>query len=313
MSALSARYFHCEEAAFEHLEGVVWANGVTCPHCGSMSGKHYDLRKTRLGLRKCSDCRKQFTVKVGTVFESAHIPLHKMLQAVYLICASKKGVSAHQLHRVLGITYKSAWFLAHRIREAMRSGDLSPMGGNGGAVEVDETFIGNDRTIKPKGVKKGRGYAHKHKVLSLVDRESGKVRSMVVESLSAKTLTPILRENIAKEARVMTDEAGQYQKLGNEFVAHGFTRHGQGEYVSAADHTIHTNTIEGYFSIFKRGMKGVYQHCGKQHLHRYLAEFDFRYNNRSALGVEDSQRHYNALAGIAGKRLTYRRLDAATS
>ncbi len=310
MSVLSARYFHCEEAAFEHLESVVWADGVTCPHCGSMSGRHYDLRKTRLGLRKCSDCRKQFTVKVGTVFESAHIPLHKMLQAVYLMCASKKGVSAHQLHRVLEITYKSAWFLAHRIREAMRSGDLAPMGGGGGTVEIDETFIGNDRTIKPKGVKKGRGYAHKHKVLSLVDRESGQVRSMVVDSLSAKALTPILRENIAKETRVMTDEAGQYQKLGNEFAGHGFTRHGQGEYVSLEDRTIHTNTIEGYFSIFKRGMKGVYQHCGKQHLHRYLAEFDFRYNNRSALGVGDKQRHQNALTGISGKRLTYQTAHA---
>ncbi len=272
MSILSGPYFHDEAAAFAHLEGVLWADGVVCPHCGSL-GKHYDLRKTRIGLRKCQDCRKQFTVKVGTVFESAHIPLHKMLQAVYLMCASKKGVSAHQLHRILGITYKTAWFLAHRIREAMRSSNLAPMGGAGGAVEVDETFIGNDRTIKPKGVKKGRGYAHKHKVLSLVDRDSGQVRSTVVDNLSAKALTPILRENIAKEARVMTDEAGQYQKLGNEFAEHGFTRHGQDEYVSMTDRTIHTNTIEGYFSIFKRGMKGVDQHCGKQHPHRYLAEF----------------------------------------
>jgi transposase-like protein len=305
VSVLSSLYFHDEAAAFAHLESVLWADGVACPHCGSL-GKHYDLRKTRMGLRKCQDCRKQFTVKVGTVFESAHIPLHKMLQAVYLMCASKKGVSAHQLHRILGITYKSAWFLAHRVREAMRSGDLAPMGGAGGTVEVDETFIGNDRTIKPKGVKKGRGYAHKHKVLSLVDRDSGQVRSMVVESLSAKALTPILRENIAKEARVMTDEAGQYHHVGKHFAEHGFTRHGQGEYVSQADRTIHTNTIEGYFSIFKRGMKGVYQHCGKQHLHRYLAEFDFRYNNRSALGVEDGTRQTRALNGIVGKRLIYR-------
>jgi transposase-like protein len=271
-----------------------------------MSGKHYDLRKTRMGLRKCSDCRKQFTVKVGTVFESAHIPLNKMLQAVYLMCASKKGISAHQLHRVLGITYKSAWFLCHRIREAMRSGDLAPMGGGGGTVEIDETFIGNDRTVKPKGEKKGRGYAHKHKVLSLVDREAGQVRSMVVDSLSAKALTPILKENIDREARVMTDEAGQYHHIGKHFEGgHAFTRHGQGEYVSKTDRTIHTNTIEGYFSIFKRGMKGVYQHCGKQHLHRYLAEFDFRYNNRSALGVEDAERSANALGGIVGKRLKY--------
>lgn len=306
MSVLSSPYFHCDEAAFAHLENVLWPNGPVCPHCGSVSEKHYDLRKTRLGLRKCSDCHKQFTVKVGTVFESAHIPLHKMLQVVYLICASKKGVSAHQIHRVIGVTYKSAWFLCHRIREAMRSGNLAPMGGAGGVVEVDETFIGNDRTVKPKGVKKGRGYAHKHKVLSLVDRDSGQVRSMVVDSLSAKALTPILRENIAREARVMTDEAGQYQKLGQTFAGHGFTRHGQGEYVSAADPSVHTNTIEGYFSIFKRGMKGVYQHCGKQHLHRYLAEFDFRYNNRAALEVDDYTRVGKALAGVAGKRLLYR-------
>ena len=306
MSVLSKPYFHDEATAFAHLESVLWSEGPGCPHCGSVSGKHYDLNKTRVGLRKCSDCRKQFTVKVGTVFESAHIPLHKMLQAVYLMTSSKKGISAHQLHRVLEITYKSAWFLAHRIREALRAGDLAPMGGAGGVVEVDETFIGNDRTIKPKGVKKGRGYHHKHKVLSLVDRETGQARSIVVESLAAKDLTPILRENIAKEARVMTDEAGQYKHLAKDFAGHDYTRHGAGEYVNLEDRTIHTNTIEGYFSIFKRGMKGVYLHCGKQHLHRYLAEFDFRYNNRSALGVEDGARHAAALGGIIGKRLTYR-------
>ena len=301
MSVLSSRYFHCEEAAFEHLESIVWANGVTCPHCSSISGKHYDLRKTRLGLRKCSDCRKQFTVKVGTVFESAHIPLNKMLQAVYLMCASKKGISAHQLHRVLGITYKSAWFLCHRIRETMRSGQLAPMGGAGGTVEVDETFIGRE-----PGKEKKRAYHHKMKVLSLVDRETGQARSMVVDNLKPGTLVPILKENIDRETRIMTDEAGQYHHLNKDFAGHAFTRHGQGEYVSKVDRTIHTNTIEGYFSIFKRGMKGVYQHCAKHHLHRYLAEFDFRYNNRSALGVEDMERSANALTGIKGKRLTYR-------
>lgn len=306
MSVLSKPYFHCEDAAFAHLESVLWPEGPVCPHCGSVSEKHYDLRKTRIGLRKCRDCRKQFTVKVGTVFESAHIPLNKMLQAVYLMTASKKGISAHQLHRILEVQYKTAWFLAHRIREAMRDGPFSvPFGNDGGVVEVDETFIGNDRTIKPKGVKKGRGYAHKHKVLSLVDRETGQARSMVVDSLAAKDITPILRENIAKEARVMTDEAGQYRNLNKEFADHRFTSHGAGEYVNMEDQTIHTNTIEGYFSIFKRGMKGVYQHCGKQHLHRYLAEFDFRYNNRSKLGCEDGERASRALKGITGKRLKY--------
>jgi transposase-like protein len=175
MSVLSKTYFHDEAAAFAHLESILWPEGPVCPHCASVSGKHYDLRKSRVGLRKCSDCRKQFTVKVGTVFESAHIPLNKMLQAVYLLCSSKKGISSHQLHRVLEITYKSAWFLSHRIREAMRSGDLAPMGGPGSIVEVDETFIGN----KP-GAPKKRGYGHKNAVLSLVDRESGKVRSLPI-------------------------------------------------------------------------------------------------------------------------------------
>lgn len=298
MSVLSKPYFHCEEAAFEHLEATVWPNGPVCPHCSSMSGRHYDLRKTRMGLRKCSECRKQFTVKVGTVFESAHIPLHKMLQAVFLMCSSKKGISAHQMHRTLGITYKSAWFLCHRIREAMRSGDLSPMGGGGGIVEADETFIGRE-----PGKPKKRAYHHKMKVLSLVDRTTGQARSMVVDDLKPATITPILKENMAKEARLATDEAGHYIVAGREFADHGVVRHGKDEYVVGE---VHTNTIEGYFSIFKRGMKGVYQHCGKQHLHRYLAEFDFRYNNRVALGVEDQPRALTALRGISGRRLTYR-------
>lgn len=302
MSVLSKPYFHCEEAAFEHLEGILWPNGAVCPHCSSQRVTKLQGKSTRIGVHKCKDCRKQFTVKVGTVFESAHIPLHKMLQAVFLMTSSKKGISAHQLHRVLGVTYKSAWFLAHRIREAMRDGNLAPAGGNGGAVEVDETFIGNDRTIKPKGEKKGRGYHHKHKVLALVDREAGTARSMVVDDLKADTLAPIVRQNVAREARLMTDEAAYYTKVGAEFAEHGVVRHKDGEYGRG---DVHTNTIEGYFSIFKRGMKGVYQHCAKKHLHRYLAEFDYRYNNRSKLGCEDVERSERALRGIAGKRLTY--------
>jgi len=306
MSILSKPYFHDEEAAHAYLESILWQHGPVCPHCGGMD-KAYKIKanpekRIRHGLWKCGHCRKQFTVKVGTVFEHARIPLHKMLQAVYLMTASKKGISAHQLHRVLEITYKAAWFLAHRIREAMRSGDLAPMGGGGGIVEVDETFIGNDRTIKPKGEKKGRGYAHKHKVLSLVDRATGRARSMVVESLKVKDLKPILRQNIAAEARVYTDEAGQYAHLGKRYAEHAFVRHSKGEYDRG---DVHTNTIEGYFSIFKRGMKGVYQHCGKKHLHRYVAEFEFRYNNRVAHGIEDQRRAGIALRGIVGKRLTY--------
>lgn len=307
MSVLSKPYFHDEAAAFAHLEGVLWPDGPVCPHCGSVSGKHYDLRKTRIGLRKCSDCRKQFTVKVGTVFESAHLPLSKMLQAVYLMTASKKGISAHQLHRVLEVQYKTAWFLAHRIREAMRDGSLAvPFGNDGGAVEIDETFIG-----KKPGVPKRRGYAHKHAVLSLVDRNTKQVRSFHVDGTSARDVLPIIKANVAKEAAVMTDEAGQYLELGKSFASHDSVNHGKDEYARYEDEkVIHTNTVEGYYSVFKRGMKGIYQHCSEKHLHRYVAEFDFRYNNRSKLGCEDQERASRALTGIKGKRLTYAPLGA---
>ena len=309
MSVLSKPYFHDEEAAFTYLEGIVWADGKVCPHCGGMDRitkvKANPEKRIRVGLWRCGDCKKQFTVKVGTGFEHMRLPLHKALQAVYLMTSSKKGISAHQLHRVLEITYKSAWFLAHRIREAMRDGGLAPFGSGGGIVEIDETFIGHDRDVKPKGEKKGRGYAHKHKVLSLIDRNTGRQRSMVVDSLKAADLLPILQANIAAEAIVMTDEAGQYRNLGASFAAHGFTRHGAGQYVDYENQTIHTNTIEGAFSIFKRGMKGVYQHCQKKHLHRYVAEFEFRYNNREKLGCNDRDRSVAAMKGIVGKRLTY--------
>ena len=306
-SILDQAQFNDAIKAREYLERIRWPDGPICPHCGSIGG-HYELqgKAHRPGLWKCHDCREQFSVTVGTVFKRSKIALHTWLKAVYLLCSSKKGISSHQLHRTLGVTYKTAWFMTHRIREAMRTGALAPFGSNGGAVEVDETFIGNDRDKKPKGVKKGRGYEHKNKVLSLVDRTTGQARSMVIDNLSAKTVIPILQANIAQEARVLTDEAGQYQHTRRHFSAHNFVTHGSGEYVSATDRTVHTNTIEGFFSIFKRGMKGVYQHCGKQHLHRYLSEFDFRYNNRIALGVNDTMRTDAALKGISGKRLTYR-------
>lgn len=301
MSVLNKPYFSDEAAAVAKLEEIVWPNGPVCPHCGGFEriGK-LEGATARPGLRKCYQCRKQFTVKVGTVFESSHVPLYKWFQACYLLCSSKKGISAHQLHRTLEVTYKTAWFMAHRLREAMQTLGFEPMGGEGKTVEVDETFIGTDRTMKPHGEKKGRGYAHKHKVLALVDRTTGRARCMVVDSLKAKDLTPILKANIAPETTVCTDEAGQYVHLSREFKTHGIVRHGIGEYGRGA---IHTNTIEGYFSIFKRGMKGVYQHCAKKHLHRYLAEFEFRYNERK---VSDSERAAVALAGIVGKRLTYR-------
>lgn len=311
MSALSRPEFHSEEAAFAHLEKIVWAGEPVCPHCGGMDRitkvKANPAKRIREGLWRHGDCKKQFTVKVGTVFEQMRLPLHKAMQAVYLMTSSKKGISAHQLHRVLEITYKSAWFLAHRIREAMTDGDLTPFGGAGGVVEVDETFIGH-----LKGTEKKRAFHHKMKVLALVDRETGKARTMVIENVRAETLMPIVLANVAREARVMTDEHSGYRDMGKFFAGHGTTSHGRGEYVNLEDRSIHSNTVEGYFSIFKRGMKGVYQHCGEQHLHRYLAEYEFRYN-RTANGVDDRQRADNALAGIVGKRLTYRRFDDATA
>ena len=244
-SALSAKHLHDEEAAFAYVEARIWPEGPVCPHCdgvdriSKMQGK-----ATRMGLYKCYQCRRQFTVKIGTIFESSHVPLHIWLQAMSLIAASKKGISSNQLHRTLGVTLKTAWFMSHRIREAMRSGDLSPFGSDGGIVEVDETFIGHDKSIKPEGEKKGRGFAHKHKVLSLVDRNTGRQRSMVVGSLKAADLTPILKANIAAEARVMTDEASYYRDLGKHFAGHDFTRHSAGQYVDLANPEVHTNTIE---------------------------------------------------------------------
>lgn len=302
-SALSAAHFHSDEAAYAFVEARLWPTGPVCPHCGGVEriGK-MGGKSTRIGLYKCYQCRKPFTVKVGTIFESSHVPLNVWLQAIYLIAGSKKGISSNQLHRTLGVTLKTAWFMSHRIREAMRSGGLAPFGSDGGTVEVDETFIGNDRTVKPHGEKRGRGFAHKHKVLSLVDRSSGQARSMVVDGLRTSTLLPILRENIAKEAVIHTDEAAQYQHLARDFAGHDFVRHGAGEYGRGE---VHTNTVEGYFSIFKRGMKGTYQHCAKKHLHRYLAEFDFRYNNRVANGFNDLARADVLLSGVVGKRLTY--------
>lgn len=313
MSVLSLPRFHDEAAAFAYLESMVWANGVTCPHCGTVGGRVYKLEGVRSkpskknpegvvrhGLKKCGECRKQFTAKVGTVFEDAKLPLHKMLQAVHLMMSSKKGISSHQLSRILEVQYNSAWFLSHRIREAMRDGNLSAFGVGGGIVEVDETFIG-----RVKGAPVKRAFHHKMKVLALVDRDSGKARTMVVDNVTAATLMPIVIANVAKEATIMTDEHKAYTRVVDHFAGHGTTTHSAGQYVDYADPTIHSNTVEGYFSIFKRGMKGVYQHCGEGHLHRYLAEFEFRYNYRVANGYGDDARASEALKGIVGKRLTY--------
>ena len=305
MSVLSKAYFHDEEAAFAYLESKLWPEGPVCVHCGGVERitkvKANPAKRIRAGLWRCGQCKSQFTVKVGTVFEHARMPLNKMLQAVYLMTSSKKGVSAHQLHRMLEVTYKTAWFLAHRIREAMRSGDLAPFGSDGGMVEVDETYIGRD---KSREMKSG-GSSHKLKVLTLVERNTGRARSIVFDNFRKEEIEPIVRANLATEAFLMTDEATMYRKLGRDFADHQVVKHGRGEYVRKGEPAIHTNTIEGYFSIFKRGMRGVYQHCGKQHLHRYLAEFDFRYSHRSANGFNDGDRSEQALKGIVGKRLTY--------
>jgi len=297
-SALSAPHYNNEDAAFAYVEARLWPNGPICSHCGErervsrMGGK-----ATRKGLHKCYACRKQFTVRQGTIFESSHLPLNVWLQAIFLIAASKKGISSHQLHRMLGITLKTAWFLSHRIREAMRSGDLDPMGG---IVEVDETYIGR---IKGS-LNVGGGVAHKMKVLSLVQR-GGEARSCVFDRTSADHIIPVVMANVSREAHIMTDEHAVYRnskELKSEFASHSIVRHQFGEYVVGK---VYTNTVEGYFSIFKRGMRGIYQWCSEKHLHRYLAEFDFRYSHRMALGCDDLERADRMLRGVVGKRLTY--------
>jgi transposase-like protein len=310
---LSAIHFHNEEAAYAYIETRLWPNGPTCPHCGSITRiSKMKGKSTRIGLYKCYVCRKPFTVKIGTIFEDSHVPMRLWLQAFYLMSASKKGISSNQLHRTLGVTLKTAWFMSHRIREAMRIGDFTSFGANGGIVEADETFIG-----KEPGAKKKSSFHHKQKVLSLIDRTSGCSRSFVIDAVNAKTILPILQENIYREARLITDDAGYYAKSGLKgyFAAHAKVNHSIGEYVHKRFPIIHTNTVEGFFSVFKRGMKGVYQWCKKRHLHRYLAEFDFRYNNRCGRpktkkraerkGFTDIERADILLRGVVGRRLTY--------
>ena len=303
-SKLSAPHFHNEEAAFAFVEARVWPEGPNCPHCGGVERiSKMQGKSTRHGLYKCYQCRKPFTVRMGTIFESSHVALHIWLQAMFLIAGSKKGISANQLHRTLGVTLKTAWFMAHRIRESMREGGLAPFGTDGGAVEVDETYIGKRKGFgNPKG-----GHAHKMAVLALVDRESGKCRMFNVENGAGKLIQPIVLNNLAREARLMTDEASMYRSIGREFAEHSAVNHQRKEYVRG---DVTTNTVEGAFSIFKRGMKGVYQHCGEKHLHRYLAEFEFRYSNREALGVNDADRTDAMVRGIVGKRLTYQQSGA---
>lgn len=313
MSVLSKPYFHDEAAAFAHVESILWESGPVCPHCGGVD-RAYALKGVRSkpskknpngiernGLYKCGHCRKQFTVRIGTIFEESHLELHKWLQAIHLMCSSKKGVSAHQLHRILEVQYKTAWFLAHRIREAMRSGELAPMGGAGGAVEVDETYFG-DKEVVTKRTKRGKAsLSNKRAVIGLVER-GGNVRTFHVDHANKANVAAIVAANVSREATLNTDESRLYTELGKEYAVHNKVVHAANEYVRGE---AYTNTIEGVFSIFKRGMKGIYQHCSEKHLHRYLAEFDFRYNNRIAVGVDDEKRSVRALMGAKGKRLTY--------
>ncbi len=306
MSILSKEYFHNEEAAYRFVESRLWPEGKpVCPHCGGneriskMEGK-----STRIGTYKCYSCRKPFTVKIGTIFESSHVKMNLWLQAIYLIASSKKGISSNQLHRTLGVTLKTAWFMSHRIREAMQNNSLRNFGSGGGMVEVDETYMG-----KTEGHGKGPHLDKKRKILALVDRDTKQVRSMVVDTVTIESIRPIVLANLAREARLMTDQAMLYRKIGKDFAEHNRVNHGIGEYVNKENPQFHTNTVENYFSVFKRGMKGTYQHCAHHHLNRYLAEFDFRYNNRAALKINDHERAEILLCAVVGKRLTYKTVN----
>ena len=309
---LTSPIYRDEDAARHHLEAIQWPDGPRCPHCGNYDPARITALKgksTRPGVYKCKECRKPFSVTVGTVFERSHIPLTKWLLATHLMAASKKGVSAHQLHRIMGVTYKTAWFMAHRIREAMRETNPGPLGGPGKTVEADETVIGGKERNKHKSKRnpKNIGAVGKQVAFSLVER-GGKVRSHHVANVNSKTLRPILVAQVDRKSILMTDDAGQYRPIGPEFAGFETVNHGIEEYVRG---DAHTNTIEGYFSILKRGINGVYHHVSQQHLKRYLGEFDFRYNERAALGVDDTERATKVLKGIQGKRLTYRRTDKA--
>ncbi|WP_334175016.1 IS1595 family transposase [Pseudoxanthobacter sp.] len=310
MSVLSDRHFHDEAAAYKFVEARIWPNGAVCPHCGG-TDRNSPLKgnSTRIGVYKCYDCRKPFTVKVGTIFESSHVKLHLWLQAIFLMASSKKGISSNQLHRTLGVTLKTAWFMSHRIREAMREGGLGPLGGAGQIVEADETYHGKQADPQPSEQRKGRPYlkggkngpSGKRAILGLIER-GGRVRTFHVAQATKVNVASLVTENVAKESVLYTDESRLYGGMGDHFAAHESVKHSAGEYVRGG---VHSNTIESYFSIFKRGMRGTYQHCAEKHLHRYLAEFDFRHNRRVALGVNDIARAANILDGVIGKRLTY--------
>lgn len=310
---LAAPHFHDEAAAYAYVEARLWKDGRVCPHCetvdnsGPLKGK-----STRIGVYKCYEgsCRKPFTVKVGTLFEASHIKMHIWLQAIHLLASAKKGFSANQFARTMGLSLKAAWFMAMRVREAMREGDLIPFGKNYGGVESDETFWGQNpdarADINPSAM---ANMWRMNRVLTLIDRDTGRARSFVMEEFSQVAISEILRANIAKEAYLLTDEASQYKPVGKEFTFHGSVNHSKNEYVSKSAPWVHSNSVENYFSVFKRGMRGTYQHVTRRHLHRYCAEFDFRYSHRAARGVDDQQRADRILEGFKGRRLTYKPID----
>jgi transposase-like protein len=304
-STISSKCFHNEETAYAWVESLLWPNGPVCPHCGGFDRiSKMGGNSTRIGTYKCYQCRKPFTVKVGTIFESSHVPLRHWLQAMFLLASSKKGISANQLARTLGCTLKTGWFIGHRIRESMKDLGIAvaPMGSGGGIVEADETFLG-----RKQGRKVRTGYGHKMAVMSLVER-GGKVRSFHIAKTGREEAERIINANVSHEARLMTDSASYYRHGEFDVADHQTVNHDIGEYARYPkdEPVIHTNTVESYYSVFKRGMKGVYQHCQEKHLHRYAAEFDFRHNNRIALGVNDEARFESMVRGIVGKRLTYR-------
>ncbi len=300
--------FQDDAKARKWLEAQIWPNGPECPHCGNADGgkiKALEGKTTRPGLFKCNECREQFTVTVGTVMERSKIPLRKWAMAMFVMAAAKKGISAHQMHRMMDIPYKTAWFLMHRIREAMKDSRLVPMGGNGKVVEADETYFGN-REVVTKRTKRGKAsHSSKRAVVALVER-GGEVRSFHVPAPGQFIVQEIIKKNVANKTRLHTDESRIYHGI-NASYSHETVKHTAAEYVHG---DVTTNSVEGYFSVFKRGMRGTYQQCGEKHLHRYLTEFDFRYNRRTALGVNDTQRAEELAKGALGKRLMYKAVTA---
>jgi transposase-like protein len=309
MDSFTEHRFTNDDAARAYLEAMRWPDGPICPHCGTID-RAYAIKPA--GTYRCAEkaCRGNFTVTMNSPMERSHIALHKWVLAFHLLCSSKKGMSAHQLHRTLGITYRSAWFMAMRVRECMRAGGLAPLGGEGKIVEADETYYGEIPEAKrPKRKTTGRPFSknpggpkHKRAIIALVER-GGSVRSFHIPGAYIGSVVKVVQDNIARESRLHTDESPLYKRVGEEFAAHETVKHSDYEYARG---DVTTNTVEGYFSIFKRGMKGIYQHCSEKHLPRYLAEYDFRYNHRVKLGYNDGERAALAVKSAAGKRLTYR-------